>query len=395
MSVVRPSTVHIEFDLAAIDRDVWDALDHPTPYLSYDWLRARSRVIHGRPRFIVVSSTEGTPLVAVPAYLVDQTSHPGYDPARVLRADDLTDADVAPEPGGQRILSDFRALLPQVAYPALVVAAPGRSGGISYRSGLDESTREAAALAAADAIDRQAVTDSASMICWLYFGEGDDDVLDRVLSDRGYMRCVVGAECYLPLVWDSFDGYVDSFKPKRRRLIRHEVAALAAAGGRVDLHGAEALGPELAALELQWRSKYGRAANQADTLADYAELQRHFGRGLRVFVASRAGRALGFTVFLERNETWYSRFGGFDYSAEKLYLYFNLLFYHPLQAALDRGITCIRHSVGAYETKRSRGCLLRNVLAYVRPNTSAAAFVSAGLEVIDRSQRSRFARIAI
>ena len=382
-------------DLAAIERRVWDTLDHPSAYLSYDWLRARSRVIRGRPRFIVVSGADGAPLVSIPSYLVDSASHPGYDPVRVLQVDDLTDADVAPEAGGPRILSEFRASLLQVGYPALVVSAPGRSGGISYRPGLDRGAREAAALAAVDAIERQAATDSASMICWLYFGEGDDDDLDRLLSSRGYLRCVVGAECYLPVTWSSFDGYVDSFSTRRRRTIRHEMAALAAAGARVDLHGAEVLGPELASLELQWRGKYARGADHAGTLADYAELQRHFGDGLRVFVASREGRALGFTVFLERDRTWYSRFGGFDYSAGKLYLYFNLLFYHPLQAALDRDITCIRHSIGAYETKRSRGCMLRNVLAYVRwPNASTASLVRAGLEVIDRSQRSRFTRIA-
>jgi uncharacterized protein len=387
----------LEEDLGAIDREAWEGLDHPTPQLSYDWLRARSRTIKGRPRFAFVSTAGGSPVVGVAAYLVDGASHPGYDPALVLAAQDLPAADVVEEPGARPALAALRAALREPVdrvHPALVVAAPGRSPGISYGSGLDRDARRMAAEMAAEAVERQAAADAAPLICWLYLLDGQDDVLDEVLRDRGYLRAVVDADCYLPVAWDSFDGYLASFKAQRRRGIRREMAALTAAGVRVDLRGADALGPDLVRLELQWRHKYQRSATYEDTLADHAELRRHMASGLRVFVASRAGRPLGFSVFLERDRTWHGRFGGFDYANRPLFLYFNLLFYHPLRAALERHVTCIRYSLKSYEEKRSRGCSLQHVLVYVRPPRALAKTMSSGLEVIDRSQRQRFARIA-
>ena len=392
------STWHrrLEEDLGAIDRDAWEGLDHPSPQLSYDWLRARSGTIRGRPRFVLVSTARGSPIVGVATYLVDGASHPGYDPALLLAVDDLAAADVVEEAGAWQALCELRAALQSATtvHPALVVAAPGRSPGISFRPGLDRDTRRAAAEAAAEAVERQAAAEAAPTICWLYLLDGQDEVLDEVLRARGYLRAVVDADCYLPVAWDSFDGYLASFRAPRRRQIRREMAALTTAGVRVELHGADVLGPDLATLELQWRHKYRRSATYVDTLADYAELRRRMASGLRVFVASRAGRPLGFAVFLERDQTWHGRFGGFDYANRRLFLYFNLLFYHPLLAALDRHITCIRYSLKSYEEKRSRGCSLQHVLAYVRPPLALANAMSLGLEAIDRSQRRRFARIA-
>ena len=105
----------------------------------------------------------------------------------------------------------------------------------------------------------------------------------------------------------------------------------------------------------------------------------------------QAGRAVGFMTFIEEGPVWWGRFPGFDYSvAPQVYLYFNLLFYHPIQLAINRGITSLAYSMGSYETKCSRGCSLRNFLAYVRVPDDA---VRSHLAVIDRVQRRRFERI--
>lgn len=385
----------IERDLAAVGRDRWDSLVHPSVYLSYDWLQARSRTIKGHPRFILVSAPNGEALLAAPSYLTDASSHPGYDPGRVLAMDDLEVADVEPEPNGMRALYTLRAQLQRQAgalRPAIVVSAPGRLGGVSYAAGLVGEVKRQAVQAAVAVAERQADADSARTVCWLYFVEGADEILNEVLCGHGYARVVVDAEAYLPVAWDNFGGYLATFDSRHRIKIRHEMAALAAAGVRVDLRGPEVLGPDLAKLEIQWRRKYGRKASLEETLADYASLREHVAPALRVFVATQAGRAVGFTTFLEDRGTWYARFGGFDYSAGKLYLYFNLLFYHPLQAAIERGISCVRYSLKAYESKRSRGCSLRNVLAYVRVPHGLP--LDPHLGVLDRAQRRRFAAIA-
>src|SRR5262249_39248142 len=147
------STWHrrVEEDLGAIDRDAWEELDHPSPQLSYDWLRARSGTIRGRPRFVLVSTTRGGPIVGVASYVVDGASHPGYDPALLLAVDDLP-ADAVEEAGAGQAVRELRAALRSAipVHPALVVAAPGRSPGISFRPGLDRDARRAAAEVAAE-----------------------------------------------------------------------------------------------------------------------------------------------------------------------------------------------------------------------------------------------------
>jgi predicted N-acyltransferase len=382
--------------LGDVDAATWDALAHPSLYLSHAWLRARSRTIKGEQRFVLVSAPDGEPLLGAPGYLVGGSSHPGYDPARVLQVDDLPDEEVAHEPGGARALDLLRATLRERGgelHPSLVMAAPGRSGGVGYGAELDPDERAAALRVALDALDRQAVADGARSICWLYVMSGEDDVLPAVLREHGYLGVVVDAECYLPVAWDSFDGYLAAFNSQRRKKIRHEMRALSSAGAVVEEHGADALGPRLATLELQWRAKYGRTPALDDVLADYEELRTHFAKGLRVFVASLDGRPIGFTTFLEQGDVWYSRFGGFDYSAGNLFLYFNLLFYHPVRAAIDHGVRCVRYSLKSYRAKHSRGCSLRNVLAYVRLPQEIGEQLRGPLDLVDRTQRRRFAEI--
>lgn len=389
---VSSLTARTYADLAHVSRDWWDSLVHPSAYLSYDWLRSRSGTIDGQPRFVGVSGGAGDPVLAFPAYLTDGSSHPGYDPARLLTVDDLPDDDVQVEEGAPAALADLRAALRSGAVgKGLVVAAPGRMGGVSYAANLSPGARRDALTLAAAEVESQAADAGTRTVCWAYFVEGADDVLDQVLLERNYTRVVIGADCYLPLRWNDFDEYLGSFRSRRRWAIRRELAAVDEAGVSIVVHGPDVLDEELAALELQWRQKYGRQATLDQTMRDYRALREHIGGALHVFVARQGGRAVGFTTFIENDGVWWARFPGFDYSTgHQLYLYFNLLFYHPIQAAMARRVKAISYSISSYETKVSRGCSLRHLLAYVRlPDVG----LHADLDVVDRAQRRRFARI--
>jgi predicted N-acyltransferase len=387
--------VQAHSDIAGISRDWWESLTHPSIYLSYDWLRARSSMVRGQPRFFTVSDSAGRAVLAVPCYLTDNSSHPGYDLARVLEMDDIDDAAVAAFPDAAAALARLRAHVashPQLVRPAIVASTPGLMGGVSYAPQLSRDARGAAFDAAVIAIEEQAAAESASTVGWLYFLEGADEVVDQVLRERRYTSVVMGADCYLPIVWKSIGEYFASFPGNRRNTLRQEMQACEKAGVRVEVHDASVLGPELAELELQWRHKYGRHATLSETLASYEALRNHVGRGLLVFVARLGGRAVGFTTFLDDGPVWWTRFLGLDYTAGSLFLYFNLLFYHPIQAAIARGVTCIAYSRSSYETKRRRGCSLRNFLAYARlPEDSV---LRPDLTIVDNLQRRRFARIA-
>jgi predicted N-acyltransferase len=364
--------------LGNVDREAWAALDRPSFYLSYDWLAARSETVGGRFHVVLVHDDVGRLLVGVPCYVTDETSHPGYDPVRVL-----TDGD---DESLQASCDRLR--------PALVVAAPGRAGGIAVAPGLGQRERARALAVAIDAAEGLAVREGVPVVAWLYVAEGADAQLDALLSARSYLRSVVEAECYLPIAWSSFDDYLEHFKAPRRGKIRREKESLIRAGGQIEMGGHELLGLELARLEVQWRHKYGRDASLPDIERQYDLLRRHLGSMIRVFVARRDGVPIGFSVFFEDENVWYVRFVGFDYAVDRAFLYFNLLFYAPIQAAITRRIACIRYSFKSYDAKRSRGCLLENVLAYVRVPELVEPCVHAYLAAFDQRRRATLSSIA-
>lgn len=381
-------------DPARLEPERWDRLAHPSLYLSSDWLRARSRTVKAAGRLALLSDRDG-PLAAAACYLSDENAHPGYFPPRLLGIDCLDEAALG-SPAQAQALAQFRAQLKQGAAdwsPSLVVAAPGRYGGASFRAGLDAQAAARARAQLVEAIEDRAQRDAARSLCWLYLIEGEDPLLEAALAERGYGRLILDAECYMPLPWDDFDGYLDSFRAEYRGTVKHEMAAFDAAGVQVELRGADALDAELAALERQWRLKYGRTPELEEIVADYDELRAHLSDRLRVFVAVQDGRAIGFSVFLDDGETWYSRFGGFSYDEGNLFLYFNLLFYRPLQAMIGRGVRVARYSLKSYEAKRSRGCLLRHVLAFVKPPPDWPSMRPV-LDLLDHAQAKRFAQIS-
>lgn len=379
-----------------LDADTWDQLAHPSLYLSSGWLRARSRTVKASEHFILTSGADGYPLASAPCYLSTDKAHPGYAPARLLGFDDLSEAEYLESAQELDAITRYRAMLMEQGgawNPAFVVGAPGRYGGISVRAGLHGNQAAAARSGLIDAVEQQAAEVGARSISWLYFVEGEDLPLEQMLIERGYARLILDAECYMPIRWNNFDEYLANFRNEYRGTVKHEMEALDAAGVKVDMHGAEILGPELAALERQWRLKYGRTPPLEEIVADYEELRSCMADSLRVFVATLDGRAIGFAVFLEENNIWYSRFGGFDYSAGNLFLYFNLLFYRPIQTMIERGAISARYSLKSYLAKRSRGCLLRNVLAFVKAPEGWPSMTPA-IQAINAVQTLRFSKIS-
>jgi uncharacterized protein len=387
-------TAVVRDDVRELPRADWDRLQHPSFYLSYDWLAARSITIGGRAHFVLARGGDGDPLLAVPFYTVTEASHRGYDPIELLLRP--VDAPARGNAADHAAVADLRATLAREherLRPAVVVAAPGRSGGVSYARDLEGGRRREVLEAAATVVEETAERGAAPVTAWLYLPEGDAALHD-VLTTRGYAAVVMDAESYLPIRWPTFEAYLRNLSANRRKSARREMARLAEAGVDLELRGPSALDRELAGLEIQWRAKYGRRLSLAEVEAQHELLRTVLGPSVLVFVARRQGRAVGFTVFFEHGDTWYSRFGGFDYTAGPLFAYFNLVFYAPLKEAIRRGVTAIRYSTGAHETKRSRGCLLANLLMYVRLPSTLATTARPGLTALDRLQRRRFANLA-
>jgi uncharacterized protein len=366
-------------DLSEVDREEWNALARPTLYLSYDWLAARSDSVGGPLSVVLVHDEDGRLVAGAPCYLTDESAHPRYDPVGVL-----TEWAKPEAPQWRRLR------------PALVVAAPSLGGGVAVARQLSPRERERVLVATIDAVEALASEKGARLVAWLYLPEGADAQLAAQLSARRYLSSVVEADCYLPIRWSSFDGYLEHLKASGRRMVRAERRALASSGARIELGGQELLGPQLAGLEAQWRRKYGRSDSLAEIEREYELLRRNrLSERLRVFVARRTATPIGFAAFFADGDTWYARFLGRDYEEVGAALYFNLMFYAPIEAAIDHGVACVRYSFESYDAKRRRGCLLHNVLAWVQAPGSFASEVRQSLTELDERRRAQLNAFAV
>ncbi len=373
----------------------WARLTDASFYLTCKWLAGRSATLHAEPMFTIVSNADGTPAAGYPAYVVSEQSYAAYDPVAILTSAHLVENGRLGN-AERRALERCQAALCQAwpsLHPALVVAAPGRAGGIAYRPGLaGERRREVAAAVVRSVLDL-ARERNLPVIAFLYAPGPADSALQDALAENGFISIQVDAESQLPIEWTTFDGYLQSFRSVRRSNLRREIARFRAADVRVEIAGAEALDEELAALERGWRRKYGRAIELEEIQAQHRAIQKFMPDETLLFIGRKGARAVGFAAFFQHGPVLYSRFGGFAYDAQDIFIYFNLLFYEPIRYAIDRGFRDIRYSTGAHATKVSRGCLLNPVYMHLLLPREVAAVAKDGLQVVDCQLSAAFSSL--
>lgn len=88
-----------------------------------------------------------------------------------------------------------------------------------------------------------------------------------------------------------------------------------------------------------------------------------------VSVVERDFVTAGFVILLHRSGRWSARQVGFDYDMKgNLPLYFETLFYGPVEAAASMGIQRIDFGLGSEEAKVSRGCIAHTQRTWLKAN---------------------------
>jgi predicted N-acyltransferase len=380
--------------IEALGYEAWDTLSDRSFYLGRKWLTTRSATIGGPGLFTMIVDRQQRPIAGFPAYLVNHTSYGAYDPYRILSSQ-LLDIDGQPTSRSEAAaILRMRAVISasqSLTKSALVIAAPGRAGGFAFSPGLDAREKEAALSASLAAVDAAAAKTGVSAIAFLYLPRSGLEQLLPLLADRGYAALRMDNLSYLRVEWNDFAGYLSSFKAGRRKSIQREIRTFKRAEVDVHIEGVESLGPELAGLELAWRQKYGRAIKLDEILKQHVLIQQNLAEETVVFVGRLGSRTIGFTCFFREGDIMYSRFGGFDYSAGRLFSYFNLLFYEPIRHAILHGYKLIEYSTGVCATKASRGCHSRELMMYVQFDEATMKEIQPGLAILNRLRRGHFA----
>lgn len=235
----------------------------------------------------------------------------------------------------------------------------------------------------------------AATVCFPHVDVRDTWLID-VLEERGYDWHTSEHYCWLPIPPGGFDEYLADMTQHRRRRVRLERRALAAAGVEVRLEPlTTALAPRLGQLDANLLAKYGNPADPEHSAGLLAWIAEVMGDDAMVSLARMDGEIIGFGLVLRSTargeQQWFGHRAGFDYAAKgKLPLYYEVLYYRVLEAAAEQGATVLHAGVGSTAAKLARGCLSSEQRSYLLPlphSTSTLTVPSPRAHAESRSTR--------
>lgn len=297
-------------------------------------------------------------LLARPDTLLRHACEEGLDGAQRCReviSGDLTRTLLPALVCGGRHLGRTRALAP-----------PGTS-----RADLADLLAEAAKLA---------VERGAASICFPHVDVRDAE-LSGLLAALGYHEHASAHYCWLPVPEGGFEEYLAQMTQHRRRRVRLERRALAAAGVEVRVEPLTTqLSRRLGELDASLLAKYGNPADPTRSASVISGIAEVMGDDALVSLARLAGEVIGFGLVLRSRagpaEHWFGHRAGFDYAAQgRLPLYYEVLYYSVMEAAAAAGVAVLHAGIGSTEAKLARGCMASEQRSFflLLPETVAGA----------------------
>lgn len=200
------------------------------------------------------------------------------------------------------------------------------------------------------------------------FVSESDDQFRGALIRAGYVAFGTNRYSTLTLPDGGYDAWLAQFAKKKRWKIRDERRRVSAAGftSRVAALAAADL-QQLAGLETQLLQKYGHDWRPEYSVTALDRLVAIFGADAMVATVERGLETAGFVALLRKGDRWSARQVGFDYELQgDLPLYFETLFYAPVDAASAHGIRRIDFGLGSEAAKVSRGCTAETQQTWVK-----------------------------
>ena len=179
---------------------------------------------------------------------------------------------------------------------------------------------------------------------------------------------LTAADCFLPIAWDDFSGYLASLSGRRRKHARREINELRARGIRISAHRLRERHRICGELLANVQRRYGEEV-EADEMISFLQRQAEALDDLSVVLIGQDDRGpLGFSLLYEWDGRLYGRAAGFDYERlEGAPLYFDLCVYTPIRLAISRRLREVRLGLESYPAKLMRGARLEPLWSVVVP----------------------------
>ena len=203
----------------------------------------------------------------------------------------------------------------------------------------------------------------------------DDAAMSAVCDGRGYLRTLARPTAELRIEWNSWEDYLKSAARHSKR---------AATNIRTELNRARREGLEIA----EWRASETPEADLYRLVVDhelrlngresmfrpglFSRLSQALGGDFKVFVATCGRRVQGVMAFARSGGRGYATYPGLLDEKERVAsAYFNLMYYRPIQLAIELGLHSIAFGNAALEAKIRRGCSVRAGSLCFRPRARA------------------------
>lgn len=199
----------------------------------------------------------------------------------------------------------------------------------------------------------------------------------RVLEEEGYRPAMGFSIARMQLGWDSFEGYLDALKHKKRLDVRRRREALNAPEIAVEVIEDYAPHAErLAELWGQVARRHGEYEHERLTPAYFAAMARHLQGRSHVIAIKREGAIVAFGLALIGDDEYFGMAEGMDYGVVDSYeLYSNMIF-ETIRVACELGKKRLNLGITTYDFKASLGAEISPsiyfVKAFKRPEHSAA-----------------------
>jgi 8-amino-7-oxononanoate synthase len=199
----------------------------------------------------------------------------------------------------------------------------------------------------------------------------------RALEAEGYRPAMGFPIARMALHWNSFDGYLDALKAKKRLDVRRRRAALQAPEIAVEvIEDYAPYAERLAELWGQVARRHGEYEHERLTPAFFSSMARHLAGRSHVIAIKRHGEIVSFGLALIGDDEYFGAVEGMDYTVSDSYeLYSNMVF-ETIRVACELGKKTLNLGITTYDFKASLGAELFPCIyllkAFKHPEYSAA-----------------------
>jgi len=363
--------------IKSIGEETWDSLNtyFTNPLLAYGWVNS-VEMLYGdqvHPRHIVIYKNEKIVLI-LPCY---------------IQYGDLykTTEDC--------FFGRFKPLARTLGIsltPSLIVYSPfsQHSGLLSAQKEIDAPLFDLIEKTIDDLCNKERI----SLSGFPYLSNKYDFLIDRLLQ-RGYAKAFISATAYLDIRWKSFDEYLQHLKTYGINMFKNakkEINRFKKSGVEVKtIDDFSSISHEMIRIYNDLYYRYNKQ-NSCLTPQFFEVLSKE--KLTRAITAHLNGKLIGFSLVVEKGTLWDLKFSAHDVSEQqRTHSYFNLMFYQPIELAIQEGIGRVTFGAGSLRAKLKRGCKTESLFFVAKHRdsfyNSMLRFYLKGVGYVYRSKHRR------